>query len=511
MFVYKPELHLAGLTASNGVSVKTLLQKPGEKLPIVNAYALARLSRNPLESSFEKILQEVLAGAKDPLARMKNIVDNYGHTSVTDLASQLVVLEGICILNSMEFFYQCRLQGGQETSTRYVDFAKAGSYIEPPSALPLKAQEGYKRIINKQFYNYQKLKGPTSEYLTNVFKPNTRAEESALSARVFDCLRYLLPLGTRTAAGAIQSPRQWSKWLKYCFSSKDKEIIGTLGEVLFSLLTQEREGYIPEADILIRHTYPYPDVMEKLVDKSSIYDGECFTRIAKPLEVEIVTPNLARRLAQLKHPNIGNATHYVGVNTDVRELGNALFGAFSHHVELGPIGQWGAITTSGFLDIGAIKDLNRQRSLEVFVPFLHQEARVHTAVSNAVAEDQYAICPYLKGTELESAYSVALRDAYLDIQDWISRTPDEAESYKEVAVKRMLPQAHLVRYEISGSPADWSYVLNLRVRNGGHITYREWSYKVAEKLAERDPLYEGLRDKLVKPDPSNREQFFDRS
>lgn len=503
---------MASLSKEHGPLASTILQKPNFKLPTIIAYALAKLSRNPLTKDMESILREVMPNETASVDRMENIVGGYGHTSVTGMGHLTCTLERVSILESLYFFYQCRLQDGQETSTRYVDFSKGDSislFTPPDPALPQVAQTKYYEILEQQIENYRGLLGPTIDYLAKKYDINKDDNNQALvlKARAFDCLRYLIPLATRTKVGAIQSAREWAKYIKISRTSENltqREV----GELLLSLLTKSKDNYTPEADILIRHTDPITNNIRKLMELVEV--KRLGNAIAGRPEIghikELIEYSMATRLGKLKYPN--NLATFV--NCDQEALSKALFEEHSHHNEMGPLFQRGDNTIYGALDIGSLKDINRHRSLELFIPFLHEEAQVAKAILETAPKNQFLICPYIDPEDkLYWEYRTALIETYEAIQKWAGLLSGGPSC--NISVKKLVPQAHLIQYEISGSLADWSYATQLRVRNGGHIAYREWAYDVAKTLAHHDHLFRGLLDKLPQPNAKDRGQFLDRS
>ena len=505
--MFKHKGHLASLT-KGGPLVSTILQKPGSKLPTIIAYALAKLSRNPLSKGMADILDEVTPNEKSSTDKMEAIVGGYGHTSVTGMGHLTCTLETIPILDSLTFFYLCRLQDGQETSTRYVNFSK-GDIVDlvcpPDPNLIAKAQVRYYEILEQQIEGYRKLIEPTQVYLAKRFDIDTIDEKQVqvLKARAFDCLRYLIPLATNTKVGAIQNAREWAKYIKSNLASQSYTQRET-GNLLHTLLTTAIEGYTPEADILIRHTDPSESTVRGLLNHIKIvWPGE---KIEGEWVKLLDESDIETRLGKLLLPN--NTGIEVECDPNLYPL---LFEKHTHHNEMGPLFQYGADTVYGALDIGSLKDINRHRSLELFIPFLHEEAEIARAIKETDPSKQFLICPYLDPEDrLYRDYQDALTRTYEAIQGWIGLV--EPGPIVNIGAKSLVPQAHLVQYEVSGSLADWSYTSQLRVRNGGHIAYRRWAYDVIKALGYKNPLaYTSLLEKLSQPEVFDRGQFLDRS
>ncbi|MGZ3646627.1 MAG: hypothetical protein ACXVCM_22580, partial [Ktedonobacteraceae bacterium] len=74
----------------------------------------------------------------------------------------------------------------------------------------------------------------------------------------------------------------------------------------------------------------------------------------------------------------------------------------------------------------------------------------------------------------------------------------------------LLPLAHRVDLWMHGDPKQAAYLTAQRSRPGGHINYRSLAYEANQLLAKSDPYLSGMQ-LSKKPDPSSREEFFDRS
>ncbi len=77
-------------------------------------------------------------------------------------------------------------------------------------------------------------------------------------------------------------------------------------------------------------------------------------------------------------------------------------------------------------------------------------------------------------------------------------------------VLNLLPLAHQLDLWMHGDPKQAAYFTAQRSRPGGHINYRTLAYEANQLLAMNDSYLSGMRLPR-KPDPSSREEFFDRS
>ena len=101
---------------------------------------------------------------------------------------------------------------------------------------------------------------------------------------------------------------------------------------------------------------------------------------------------------------------------------------------------------------------------------------------------------------------------YDSIKQWreVSQEFMDEELSREYT-KYLLPHAHSTRYCFYASFDDLQYTINLRVKPGGHIAYRELVYSWLELLNDMDCIWSSLLESIPEPDIHSREQFLDRS
>lgn len=488
---YDSELGLLSLLTDNHVRIGTVFQDPN---PIELGYSLARFSRNKLGHKYRDILRDVRRRVVSASQRTEAIL-SYGHSSVQGLGHFVCVFEGASIFDSLLYFYHCRLQDGQETSTRYVNFAAIPEgdmfLIDPDTPLLREYQE----ILYKQRNDYLELMSPTEAFLADMY--NIPLGDATLKARTFDCLRYLLPLGTKTAFGGVQSGREWSHYIKRLFIEGQE----ALANGLVSLLKSKKGMGV---STLIRHYNPQEHEMNGLYE---LMDCVVINNLhSLPSQYPYIsTPDLASKLCALIYPR-----RKPDYQINVPALSKAL-SKWDNHSSLGPVAQGGQYTLEGLLDLGSLKDLNRHRSAEVFIPLLHKECNMKQELEGEQIYNIYRVCPYLEGSTLGEDYTRRLSDTYHLVRHWFASALRYFSSSKVFHYsKRLIPQAHLTRYCISGSLEDWNYLIRQRIRPGGHIAYRYWAHECAKTLADYSPLFQGLLDSIQSPSLS-REEFLDRS
>jgi len=528
-FTFYKDLHTASLESNQShhkLKVHTLLQDPTGKQPSINAFLGARYSRSA--DSVVDIAKEVMNKGQDASKRLESIFYGYGHKSVGDMADLFLCLENVPMITAMRIFNMNPVLAGQERSTRFQNFQKP-EFIKLPASVknqPLKDE--YEAIIETHMKNYQDLLEPTRIALMQYFKidEDDKQQVSALTARTFDTVRYFLPMGLQTSLGFVMSARMWSEMISQLGASK-YNIENELGNLIHELLStpgHSGTGYIPEADGLIRHTesnYSRNETTQailKILSKefSRDEDSQISRKLDKNLAVKLAThqtENLLRHYQLLHHPLSENKKIKLS-EKKLKELSQVIFNKHNHHSQLGNVGQSGTVMIEGFADFGVLKDLNRHRSMERFVPIwndnLNLEAELDRDDSRCFFLCNYLYIPELIGLRRE--YEKRLSATYQRIREWHKGAKKViGEDLAHEYTTYLLPHAHATRYRFYGSFDDLQYTIHLRSRNGGHIAYRSATYSWLKKLAKADPIWSGLIEKLPKVDQKSREQFIDRS
>ncbi|MDY0097135.1 MAG: FAD-dependent thymidylate synthase [Candidatus Dojkabacteria bacterium] len=527
---FRKDLQIASIRSQslwNKFKVHTLLQNPGQKQPSINAYLGARYSRS--SDSILDIAKEIIENNTDAAQRLENIFHGYGHKSVGDMADLFVCIENIPMFAAMKIFYLNSVIAGQERSTRYQNF-ESPEFVKIPKEVcsDIGIRKAYDKIMLKEMNDYRKLLKKTKTSLNEYFKINddNKEEKSALQARSFDTARYLLPYGLNTSMAAVMSARNWSELISY-LNASDSVVENEVGKLLLNLLGESKVDipkYIREADGLIRHT-----------------DANCCRRNSTRNILKYLRSNISNQKKYINkgcegdsckvsyntHPIEDLLTHYelllnpLGSKKelefdfeDEKALGELIFENHNHHNLMGNIGQSGAIKLEGMATLGTLKDLNRHRSMERYMPLFHDEVDMDNEL-NRSSKDCFFLCNYLEIKELEKLrkeYEKALVETYDMIKKW---KKDAQESMPEEVVKEyvkyLLPHAHSTKYSFYGSFDDLQYTINLRTRRGGHIAYRVLVYKWLELLNKSDSIWYSLHRSIEKPNPKSKEQFVDRS
>lgn len=515
---YNPDLGVAYATTDQGQTVTSLLCHPGTRTPAVHASSLAAFSRSA------KTILELLADRKekgvDGAEVTDKIVSSYNHPSVMGLGHLYVAMENVDVFTEMHFFNWHHLQDGQARSTRFQSFTKGGRRYAP---CPLPAHsDGYHAILDYWLDGLEHFYPLVREYLQQRFDVDPK--EPALNPRTLDCVRYLVPLGISTNVGAVQSGREWSKWIS------DLRIMGQLdlADAMETVLRHGWDGYVPEGDVLIRYTESKDNPIQELVDgiRTPHGAGTCWDT-DNPIDIrhtfDVVRPGdvtwwggadplmvhlYLLRYPHLRHLNVRSKQFMEHPDVLGEEVVAQAMVTYNWKHEPGPIASNGALGIHGMADVGSLKDLLRHRSVDAFIPILHSE---HHMGQELLAGGTFSIHPYLVGTPLGEQMSDYMEEGYRRIR-WWSQTayyPQGTTTAFNRALKNLLPHAHCTPYIFYGKPSSFmTYICDLRVRPGGHMAYRQLAHAWAVDIAKQWPLW---RYKVPPRPEFTREEFIDRT
>lgn len=131
---------------------------------------------------------------KGPANFMSKFYVGYGHKSIGDLGSVSVFIEGVSML-AAKALQDLRLYNGQESSTRYIDFAQQ-EFIDPTSSNAGRAiLETWRAFY---LHGIEVLQPHLKEKYPLQPEEKESVYEKAILARAFDTMRSFLPAGAST-------------------------------------------------------------------------------------------------------------------------------------------------------------------------------------------------------------------------------------------------------------------------------------------------------------------------
>ncbi len=533
---------------TTGTIATTTIANPTKRTAAHKAWAGARQSRAagmPWE-----ILYEMGEKGVDPDQKLEEMFRGYGHASVGDMARLAVDLGKIPMHLCLALFNEGYLNSGQEKSTRYqASFGKAVLHpirhyvsegllkedVEPLEeeyqsfgVVSLELFAKYKAVLLRAFEQY---------YQADTTKP---AEKSALLSRVLDCVRYFLLIGQWSGMSFETSARDWSRIIAELRASPlpyYRKVAAQL-EKLLAPTTEEEEilHYKAEAPGLIRHTAPllttninlhtlkqFLEDKTDLLQRVPIHSGfpirvDQRVSMIDPLNTE--GDRLVAAYVLLLWPGLEREQLLNWIHTQNDETKNAIsaiiFSGHTNYCEMPGFGRTTRMTLVIESFLGELRDLNRHRAWGRFfpLPLVFGERLTKNTVEQIVARG-FGLPLYLTDIQAFSDYKTAyerdLVSYYIKLQKFLEKV---SATYRDTIdysfVLNLLPLAHQVDLWMHGDPKQASYFTMQRSRPGGHINYRALAYEANQLLATFDPYLSAMR-LLKKPDPTSREEFFDRS
>ncbi len=515
--------------ARTGFTVRTALANDGLQVPAIMAFAGARFSRSALTA--EELFAEINTSAVSAQKKLANIFHNYGHASVGDMAMLFAYIENVPRYLLFQFLYSTALGGGQERSSRYQNFAAS----QPPlfslftdQALP-DIETEYQQLYTSLIHSYKTLLPEVVSTFTKIYRPepDDKQQAAALQARSFDTIRALLPAGASTSGAYITAAREWARLITLFKASPDRSLccLAEQLETLFSppAAVAAKLGYVPEAPDLLRHTEADSRTTEVLTELAPIA-VDLATAIAGPGKKPNLHSQKVRHLNDLLDPastylffslvrlhpqlTVGKFTAWYQTLSGYtkRRLSHILFDRYTHHHHLPLYARTGGYTFELKASLSEMIDFNRHRAWGRFTPFLETQD-VATLIRDGYTLPLYLDHPRCRA--LKKAFTQVLQQHYRDLLKFSQTLPADVSPRLLLS---LLPNAHYIRYYLTGGPKELSYLPQLRIRPGGHINYRSLAYELSQQAAKIDPLLSAVvLPSEQKPDPFSRKEFFDRS
>lgn len=533
---------------TTGTVTTTAVANPARRTAAHKAWAGARQSRAagmPWE-----ILHEMGEKGVDPDQKLEEMFRGYGHASVGDMARLTVDFGKVPMHLCLALFNEGSLNSGQEKSTRYQS-AFGRAVLHPmrlylPENLP---QEHVERLEGEyQSFGTQSLElfakhkaallhAFESYYQADTTKPD---QKSALTSRVLDCVRYFLLLGQWSGMSFETSARDWSRIIAELKASPllYNQRVAAQVEKLLAPTKEEEEAldYKAEAPGLIRHTAPllttnrnlhalkrFLEDQTDLLQSVSMQNGfpqRVDQRVSLIESMYTEGDRLAAAYALLLWPGLERKQLLNWIHARDSETKTAIsamiFSGHTNYCELPGFGRTTRMTLVMESFLGELRDLNRHRAWGRFfpLPLVFGERPTRETIEQIIARG-FGLPLYLTDipafADHKTAFEQDFVSYYTKLQEFLGKVSARYRDTIDYAfVLNLLPLAHRVDLWMHGDPKQAAYFTAQRSRPGGHINYRTLAYEANQLLAMYDPYLSGMRLPR-KPDPTSREEFFDRS
>lgn len=532
------EIHLVSLKNSEtGITVHTPLARNGSRSEAVIAWAAGRYSRSP--DSVEQILEEIYRAGVDVVAKLDKYSRGYGHASLADMAIPMIYVEGVPLFIEPSHFYLSRVDAGQGRSTRYQDFSRSlltDFWLFMPDTTDkndpkvLKLKEKYGETGKLAVGLYAKWVERLTKEFTNHFQPVSDKEKEALVARAFDTARGFLLAGLETGFADRCSAREWARLVSMGKGGRlriDREVAKQIEELLAP--QTEIEGYIPEVDRLLRHTgvneltssnlvtverFIRDNFDPHLLGESGDQWGLGVEQSVKVMGEDIrVEEKMAMQYFLSCFPLLGyeKALEMVAGLSDEKkqELSYIMFSGHSHRVVMGNQAEVTGLTAVLKMTMSELRDFVRHRAQGKFSPWIEIRGDYRRLLKEGYILPLYLGIPGFE--QIKGEFERDMKQLFSVIGE-VGEMFDAAfgSTVDDGLFLSLFPMAGAVYLFMHSDPKQEVYFPSLRTRNGGMINYRVLAYERARQMSQLSPLLTGLMLQSSPPDPTSREEFFDR-
>jgi len=369
---------------------------------------------------------------------MESYYVGYGHDSIGDCGTTTMFFEGISIL-AAKAIQDTSLFSGQETSTRYIDFAMQ-PLIDPIGSAQSQA------YLRRWIDYYQAILPEVQEELRRQFPASPGAKESvwskAIAARAFDIGRGFLPAASTTQTSWITSLRQAHEHL----TRLSHHPLAEVREIAGSAREQLRQRYPSSFSHRLR---PEEDhYYESLADMETYLDPNSVAAIVPDFRFETDIDN--DELERAAGPLLASRPRRAQLPRSLTELGS--------------------YRCTFLLDFGSFRDLQRHRNGVCRMPLLSDELGFHPWY--------IAQLPGSRCAEAE-AFIAAQLDEF--------RLLRSEHGLDRAAAQYFLPIGMNVLCRLRYSLPQMVYVAELRSSQTVHPTLRVVAQQMASALKRQHP------------------------
>jgi len=416
------------------------------------------------------------------------ILDGYGDDSIGELGGAHLAIENVSML-AAKVIEDCRIGGSPlEKSTRYIYFDQKvkGEYLfyREPILMTSAYRHLYLDTCNMLFSTYSKLIPPLTAIMEERFPKEEHISKAAyiaaLRAKVLDCLRGLLPVGTLTNMGVYGNGRFFEQMLHklHCHNLAELQDISKrshqeLAKVIPSFIrrsdtshkthqhfAQFWEQMQSELKLITEQNVNFPDHTTETGVKLISYNKDAEVNVAAGLLFAYSNKSLTdlreycRKLSDEELARILDAGASARGNRRQKSPRAPEHAEFSFEI---------------LADFGAYRDLHRHR-------ILTQERQSLTCNYG------YDIPQEIRGTALESEYCNAMDRAKEAYDTIAAELPEEAQY--------VVPMAYNVRWYFHLNLRALQWICELRSSPAGHTNYRKIAQDMARAVIKACPAFE---------------------
>lgn len=452
---------------------------------------------NSEETGFDAIAGHQGTNAEDQALAIQKaqnfydrILDGYGDDSIGELGGGHLAVENVSML-AAKCIEDLRIGGSPlEKSTRYVYFDQKvqGEYLyfREPILMTSAFRDLYLETCNSLFDTYSQLIPPLTAYFEERYPkdPNSSktAYQTAMRAKVLDCLRGLLPASTLTNMGVFGNGR-FFEHLIHKLSGSNLAEMQEIGKRTFDELTKMLPSFVRRASPCHRTHQSWSDFNEGLQTEirmiASQYAGSPSSPMpkagAKLIDWDVEAPKkvaaatLFAASTNLGLETLNNMMKDLPEDEIARILDSAAYGRESRRHKSPRSLEHATFTFEIVADFGAYRDLHRHRMLT-------QERQILSC------ELGYFIPDEILGTEMEEPYVAAMERAKAAWETISADLPEEAQY--------IVPMAYNLRWYFHVNLRALQWMCELRSQPAGHSTYRFLAQQMAREVTQVFPEFE---------------------
>ena len=446
------------------------LLDPKKLSPETIAVTFAKTSRSPLP--FDAIAEE-LSDASAADFHEKWVV-GYGHSSVAEHAVLHIAVENISRL-AVECLESNRLASYTEKSSRYQVW-DSDHYAIPPEFQQGPAFEIYSDICRKLFEAYGHAFSIISQKMEKDVERNPGESEKGFQARIrsacADVCRYFLPASSLANVGLSINARALEHAISKMLSHPLREVQDIGQEI--------KENAVKHIPTLVKYANQTP-YLSSLNDVQPISEKSEIPTAAENADWCVCIDHdaegeqkiLAALLYRQGHPSMQDAIKVVSA-LDARgklELANCLTEKLDQHDTPSREFELGQATFDLLLDQGAYFELKRHRMMtQIVQPFTPRYG--------------YAVPKMIEMAGLDTLFCETMENAR-EAYETLAETDGHAAAY-------VLPNAFNRRVLLQMNLRSAIHLIKLRCAENAHFAIRRPTLRMAETLAERFPLFNGL-------------------
>lgn len=448
------------------------------------------------ETAFTSITGEQSSSTEEQLLAIKRaqnfydrILDGYGDDSIGELGGAHLAIENVSML-AAKIIEDNRVGGSPlEKSTRYIYFDQKvnGEYLfyREPILMTSAFRDTYLETCNMLFETYSKLIPPMTAIMEKRFPKEAEiskiAYNSALRAKVLDCLRGLLPASTLTNMGLFGNGRFFEYLLHklHCNNLVELQEISKrsyeeLSQIIPSFVRRSEPShrthesfsqYYEATQTQIRLTAEQFVGKGQKEDRAAKvrlldYDPDSIYKVAAALLFPYCEQGLPELIEQMKRLTEEQLATILDAAATSRENRRHKSPRALEHVNF---------TFEILADFGVYRDLHRHR-------ILTQERQRLTCHYG------FWTPPEILGSSIESEYCEALNRAKEVFDLMAAELPEEAQY--------VVPMAFNIRWYFHINLRGLQWLCELRSQASGHPTYRHIAQEMAKQVCRAIPPFE---------------------